>query len=60
MKVDVVDYIEQEGGGAELVLDLDQQAVDHFVRIGVIHALTESLTEMVEDFDDSDQLKLDF
>lgn len=59
MKVDVVNYIESADGGGEIILDMDQQAIDHFVRQGVLHALTQSLAEMSESTHNPDQMELD-
>ena len=48
MKIDVLDYIESDGGGATISFDMDSESINFFAKIGITTALTESLNDAVE------------
>lgn len=64
MKIEVENYQEMLDGRATLTLDMDQEAINFFAKLGVTTALKDSLQELV-DFhglnidDDSNQFQLE-
>ena len=62
MRIDVLDVIDREDGGANIIIDMDEKSTEQFARIGLIKVLTDAAehTEAYHDQTDSRQLELDF
>ena len=61
MRIDVLDVVDREDGGANLIIDMDQKSIEQFARIGLIKVLMDAAedTAAYHDQTDSRQLKLD-
>jgi hypothetical protein len=62
MRIDVLDVVDREDGGANIIIDMDEKSTEQFARIGIIKVLTDAAehTEAYHDQTDSRQLELDF
>jgi len=62
MRIDVLDVVDREDGGANIIIDMDEKSTEQFARIGIIKVLTDAAehTEAYHDQTDSKQLELDF
>lgn len=48
MKIEVTDVIEHEDGGATFKIDLDAEARDCFIRVGLTHVLVSAAIEATD------------
>jgi hypothetical protein len=61
MRIDVLDVVDREDGGANIIIDMDEKSTEQFARIGIIKVLTDAAehTEAYHDQTDSRQLELE-
>jgi len=61
MRIDVLDVIDREDGGANIIIDMDEKSTEQFARIGIIKVLTDAAEATADQHDqtDSKQLELD-
>ena len=61
MRIEVLDVVDLPDGGANIIMDMDENSKEQFARIGILKVLTDAINDTLDynNISDPDQLELD-